>query len=127
MRKIKVFALPSHVTKERNTGVDFARVVQPMKALNGYKDKDVEFEVYIYDIFRDENLNWMKVAEEYDMIFFNYTAHAWAFAAMGVMAKKYGRPMIMDMDDNLWSIMPDNPAYSVYHPGSEHLRNLKGI
>lgn len=125
MKKIRVFALPSHQTKERTSGVDFARVIQPMLALNGYKDEEVEFEVTLFNI--EEKTDWLHVAQNYDIIFFNYLQNPWGFAAMGAMARKHGVKLIMDLDDSLWNIKSDNPAASVFAKGSDNIRNFTAI
>lgn len=125
MRTIKIFALPSHQTKERTSGVDFARIIQPMKALNGYTDEDTKFEVDIYNI--DDSTDWLHVAKNYDLIYFNYLNSPWGFAAMGAMARRHGVPMVMDLDDNLWSLRSDNAAQTVYYKGSDALRNFTAI
>jgi len=127
MKKARIFVLPSHQTKERTSGVDFARVIQPMQLLNGWKNEEVEIETYVYDAIKDEKLDWLKVVSDYDMIYFNYTANPWAFAAMGAMARKLNKPMIMDFDDNLWNVQSDNPAFDVYKKGSDGLRNFTAI
>lgn len=127
MKTLKIFCLPSHATKERVSGVDFARIIQPMEHLHGWKNDEVEFEIYIYDAVKDERLDWLTVVNNYDIIYFNYTANPWAFAAMGAMARKLGKPIIMDMDDNLWGIGNDNPAYNVYRPGSDGIKNFTAI
>lgn len=127
MKTVKIFCLPSHATAERTSGVDYARIISPMKHLNGWKDKEVKFETYIYDVIKDKNLDWLKVVSEYDMIYFNYTANPWAFAAMGAMARKMGKPMIMDFDDNLWNVQADNPAHDVYKKDSDGIKNFTAI
>lgn len=33
--------------------------------------------------------------------------------------------LVLDLDDNYFAIEPDNPAYSVWHPGSEAVRGLR--
>lgn len=127
MKTIKVFALPSHQQKDRTSGVDFARVIQPMAHLNGWQNDEYKIETYIYDPIRDERLDWIKVCTDFDVLFFNYTANPWAFAAMGAMARKMNRIMVMDIDDNIWSIVEDNPAYEVYKKGSDGIRNFTAI
>lgn len=127
MKKIKLFCFPSHGTEERTSGVDFARIIQPMKHLNGWSNKEYKIETYIFDPIKDKGLDWIKVVTDFDAIYFNYTANPWAFAAMGAMARKTGKPLIMDMDDNLWGVAPDNPAYNVYKKGSEGLANFTAI
>lgn len=125
MKKIKIFALPSHQTPDRTSGVDFARIIQPAKYLNGYTDEDVEFEVRQFDI--DEKTDWMEICKDYDIIFFNYLNSPWGFAAMGAMARKFGTKIVMDLDDNLWAIRTDNPAHAAYHKGSDALRDFGSI
>lgn len=127
MKKIKIFCLPSHGTPERVSGVDFARIIQPAKHLNGWTNGEVEIETYIYDPVKDKKLDWIKVCTDYDLIYFNYTANPWAFAAMGSIARKVGVPLVMDFDDNLFNVQPDNPAYSIYKKGEKGIKNFTAI
>lgn len=128
MKKYKIFALPSHQEKERTHGVDFARIIQPMKHLNGYKDSESEFETTMFDIGEKEGkTDWLYVAQNYDAIYLNYINNPWGYAAMGAMARKHGVKMILDLDDALWKIKPDNPAYSVYEKGTEAIKNFTAI
>jgi len=118
---IKIFAFPTHGTTERTSGVDFARIIQPMQHLGKHKD----FKVHVFS--PEEKTNWIDVAKEYDAIYFNYLNNAWGFAAMGAMARKHGVKLIMDVDDALWEILPDNPAHEVYKEGTEAIRNFTAI
>lgn len=129
MKTIKIYAVPSHATKERMSGVDMVRVVQPTKYLNKFRLGDTEFETKIYDPKTDEGkADWRVIAKEYDIIFLNYTVGAWGFAAMGAMARKYGKPIILDVDDNLWNIQPDNPSFPAFEANNrEALRNFTSI
>lgn len=111
MKTIKIFGLPSHQTEERTSGVDFARVIQPMKHLNGYVYKGYKFKVDLYDIFKQKETNWQDVSEKYDAVFMNYTAIDWAYAAMGAFVHGKGKKIIFDLDDALWHINPDNIAH----------------
>lgn len=126
-KKIKIFCFPAHMTKERTSGVDYARIIQPMKALNGYKDEEVEFQVDIFDVMEEETTEWDKVAEKYDIIYLNYINNPWAFAAMGAMARKNGVKIVLDLDDALFNIRSDNPAHNVYKKGSDAIRNFIAI
>src|SRR3989337_1503306 len=72
-------------------------------------------------------MDWLRVAQEYDIIFLNYTANPWGFATMGAMARHFNKPLVLDLDDSLWDIMPDNPAYNVYKKGSEGIANFTAI
>lgn len=127
MKKVKVFALPSHQSKERTSGVDWARIIQPMKALNGYRDNEVEFKVDLFDIHEKEATDWLKVTQEYDLIYFNYINDPWGYAAMGAMARKNNVKMVLDLDDSLWDLKSDNAAYAIYKPGSQAIKNFTRI
>jgi len=124
---IKIFAVPSHAAKERVSGVDFARVIQPVSHLDGYKDKDVEFKVQIYDAKLNETMNWLEVTAENDILFLNYTTNPWSFAIMGCLARKHKRKIVLDLDDALWDCLPDNTAYEVFKEGSEGIKNFTSI
>lgn len=118
---MKIFCLPSHQEKEKTHGVDFARIINPMTHLNGYKG----IEATIFDIRK--KTDWLSVSENYDVIYFNYLNNPWGYAAMGAMARSHGVKMIMDIDDDIWGIHEDNPAYQVYKKGSDAIRNFTAI
>jgi glycosyltransferase involved in cell wall biosynthesis len=113
--------------KKVTSGVDFARIIQPMKALNGYKDDEVEFDVTVWDVEKQLKLEWMEVAKDYDVIFFNYIASPENYAMMGMMARKFGRKLVCDVDDALWKILPDNPAYNMFKKGSQQIAIISRI
>jgi len=119
VKEIKIFALPSHQTKERTSGVDFARIIQPMNYLNGYCDGEVKFKVDIYDIFAKKQPNWIDISKSYDLVFFNYTPLDWAFAHMGAPIRAEGKKLIMDIDDAIWYVRRDNPTYEAYHKNND--------
>lgn len=124
---MKIFAFPSHGDLERVSGVDFVRVIQPAEKLHGYK----ETEVMVYDPKIDEKhtnpVEWMDVMENHDIMYFNYLNNPWAFAVMGMMARKNGVKIVMDIDDSLWNIHSDNPAHEAYKASGQAIRNLTSI
>ncbi|OFW53975.1 MAG: hypothetical protein A2163_07845 [Actinobacteria bacterium RBG_13_35_12] len=120
-KPIKIFTFPSHITKQRTTGVDFARIIQPAK----YLAKHPDFLVTEFNI--NKKTDWLWVAKNVDIIFFNYLHNPWGYAAMGAMARKHGVKLVLDLDDSLWDIATDNPAYKVFHSGSEALMNFTCI
>lgn len=113
MKTIKVYAVGSHQTKERVSGVDFARVLQPMKFLDGYSDGKVKFKVDIFDIHKEEVKEdfWVKKAKEYDVIFYNYNVVAWAYAMMATPVHGMGKKIILDLDDAIWYVNEDNVVH----------------
>lgn len=114
-KTIRIYAVPSHQTKERTSGVDFARVIQPMKHLDGYNYKGYTFETEIFDIFKNPQDDWRVIADTFDLAFINYTVLDWGFAYMGSAIREKGKKMVMDIDDNIWHIRADNPTYKQFH------------
>lgn len=124
---IKIFAIEPHSNYQgdnpRMSGVDFVRIVQPMKYLN----KVDGFKVTLWNNKLKTDLNWDKVTKTHDIIFTSYNANAWAFAAMGMFARKNDCKIVMDVDDALWDILPDNSAYEDFKPGSEALHAVTSM
>ena len=123
---IKIFGLPSHATKVRTAGVDFARIIQPLKALGQVKG----FETFVYDPNKEmhnDPVEWLPVAKKYDIVYLNYIVNPWGYAAMGAMVRGQGKKIVLDLDDSLWDIRPDNPAADAYKKGGEEINNLTCI
>lgn len=114
----KILALPSHTFKDRVSGVDMVRITQPMRALDGYKDSEVEFQVKVFDHAKDGSFDWRDVFQKYDIVYFNYTTNDIGYAIMGTLAQKYNRKLVVDIDDALWVIKKDNAAYETFRKGS---------
>lgn len=127
MKTIRVFAVPSHLQEGRTGGVDFFRVIQPMKQLDGFEYNGYKFKVDVFDLTLDKHKTLFNAVRDHDILFLNYTTNDWGFAAMGAFARKLGKPIIMDVDDSLWDIMPDNPVFDVYKKGSQGVFNFTAI
>ena len=127
MKTYKIFALPAHSFSDRTSGVDYLRVISPMKHLDGYEKDGIRYEVKVYDPAKDGSFDWIQVFQQYDAVFFNYTTNAVGFAVMGCLAQKYGKKLICDLDDDLFNILPDNPAKEVFGTGKEGLTTVKAI
>ena len=104
-------------------GVDFVRVIQPIQQLN--KVGGVETEVY--NPREVDNALWSNITKEFDLIYFNYLTMDIGYAAMGMLARRNNCKLVMDIDDNLWSILPDNTAYKVLKKGSPGLHIITSI
>jgi len=111
MKTIKVFGFSSHQTKERTSGVDFVRIIQPLKFLNGYQDDEVKIEVEMHDIFAEPEKSWLEIAKEFDIVYMNYTVLDWNYAAMGCFVHGEGKKIIYDIDDAIWHLRKDNVTY----------------
>jgi glycosyltransferase involved in cell wall biosynthesis len=98
-----------------------------MTHLNGYKDNDVEFKVNVYDPRKNESFDWRDVFNEHDIVYFNYTTNDIGYAIMGLMAQKYGKLLICDMDDDIFNILIDNPVYKVFEKDSKNRQTVQSI
>lgn len=115
---IRCFGLPSHTFVDRVSGVDYVRIIQPLKYLDGYKDEDSEFEVTVYDHAKNKSFDWRDVFKNFDVIYFNYTTNDVGYAIMGTLAQQFNRKLICDADDDIFNLKNDNPAYEAFKAGS---------
>lgn len=119
MKKIKVFCFPTHMTKDVTPGVDYVRMILPMRELQ----KDPRFEVTIFDNTLPSKelskFDWREVAQEYDILYINYLTLPFDFALIGMLFRKYRKKIVFDIDDLIWDIQEDNSSYGTYAPGSE--------
>jgi glycosyltransferase involved in cell wall biosynthesis len=120
---ISIYGFPAHTTKERTSGVDFARIIQPVNHLG----KVEGFEIELFNPLETKSSLWSEVTQKFDVIYFNYLTMDWGYAPMGMMARKNHCKLVMDIDDNLWNIKEDNSAYSVLKRGSPGLFTITQI
>ncbi len=120
--------MPCHAQPGKVSGVDFVRVIQPISHLQGFTTGDYTFEVDVWDIAEKRHLAWDEVGEKYDIIYFNYISSPESYAVMACLTReKYGRKLVCDVDDALWHILPDNPAYEVFKRGSEQINIISRV
>jgi len=129
MKPIRIFAFPSHATKTRTSGVDFLRIIQPIEQL--IKAYPKEFTAEVYNPFTKEELLKPRfaidIAKKFDIIYMNYIVNDWGYANIAAIAKKFGVKVVLDVDDSLNHILPDNPAYNVYKRGGDGIRIVNAI
>ena len=102
-RPIRILGCQTHFKtngdKVVTSGVDFARIVQPLAELS----KDPDFEVKIVqDPFKGNNETWDSLTKYYDMIYSSYIDSPEGYINMMVHAKRNGCKVIIDLDDDLW-------------------------
>jgi len=119
MKKIRILAIETHFKtngdKVVTSGVDFARIVQPLQELS----KNPDFEVKIVkDPFKDNNETWESLTKYYDIIYSSYIDSPEGYINMKVNADKNNCKVVIDLDDDLWEIPKASPVYETYHIGS---------
>ena len=112
----------SEERKKNNSygGVSYYRLVKPME----YLKKWYECEYLGADI---QKLAEGKTTEQfydylamkYDMIITKQIDNPQAIAALSFFCKMRGVPLIMDLDDNLYEVREDQPAYEHYKKGEQ--------
>ena len=124
---VKIYSVPSHQTETRTSGVDYARIFQPLKYLNGYK----EFTATIFDIHKYTKMTipqrkkyWIDNGNNFDIFFLNYTVLDWGYAIMATSFAQNNKPIVFDIDDSIWDIRPDNPTYYDYNANNQKFKHV---
>lgn len=127
-RKIRCLFLETHMKISKDnvsttSGVDYYRTILP--GLHLPKD---EFEVEIrQDPFTKDQKNWDEITKYWDIILTSYIDTPWGYVSMGFNGEKNNCKIVIDLDDNVWQLTPDNPVFKNYHKGTEPLANLTSI
>jgi glycosyltransferase involved in cell wall biosynthesis len=120
MAKIKVLALETHYGSkgmERTHGVDFARIVNPMRALAKHPDFEVSIRKDPTEGYDQQS--WKDLTEYFDVIYTSYIDSAPGYIHLGFWSRQSKKPYISDLDDNLWEVPKASPVYQHYHYGTE--------
>lgn len=104
-------------------GVGYYRIVKPYQEL-AKKYKDVVVDIYnkeLSDLARGKSpeLFWEEFVTKYDIIITKAIDNGKAAAALKFFCDRLGKKLVIDLDDNYFEVMPDQPAYKYYYPGSE--------
>jgi glycosyltransferase involved in cell wall biosynthesis len=122
-KTIKVLGIETLLKKKKDqksgkiislhSGVDFVRLVQPIKELNnveGFKT-DVIWE-YPLDLSR---LDWWEdKIKLYDIIYFTYLDNPLFYSTLKMMSMKHGARCVVDLDDNIWGVSKSHYLYEQY-------------
>lgn len=68
----------------------------------------------------------VKVPDDVDVVVLQRVTHRYLAQAVSVLRAE-GRTVVVDVDDDLSTIHPDNPAWRALHPGKLHGRVGKGV
>lgn len=128
-KKIRILGLETHQRKLKNgnwstSGVDFARIINPLVHLANHPDFHVEIRK---EPFTDTETNWQEVTSSWDIIWTSYIDQPVGYVQMAFWAEKNGCEIVADIDDNVFELDRANPVYEAYHPGSEKLHILACI
>jgi len=127
-KKIKILGVETHYQTpdgtERLSAVDWYRVVNPLQTIAKYNDDiEVDFVKKIVKESGEEAYSYMKIGQEYDIIWTSYIDTPKAYSWIKAVCDQYNMAHVMDIDDNIFEIDVMNPASLKYQPGSEMLQN----
>lgn len=101
-------------------GVSYYRVIKPAQAL-----QKLGWDVTIVGADLTEKYGttpeqiWPSVFSEFDAVVVKQMDNPAAASPMFFFAERYDVPIILDLDDDYFSVKPDQPAWEVYKPGSQ--------
>lgn len=101
-------------------GVGYYRMVKPCEALKKLGWETVHMGRTLAEKYGSspEKL-WPAVFSEFDAVVVKQTDNAQAAGPFFYFAERYNTPIIMDFDDDYFSVKPDQPAWDQFHPGSQ--------
>lgn len=102
----------------RYTGVGYYRVIKPAQYLKKYYDVDIIGKDFI-ELGKNTEERYTNLFKKYDMIITKAVDSPQACSALLFFAKKYNKPLILDLDDNYFTVRPDQPGFKWYHKGSQ--------
>lgn len=120
---MKILAVGSHVLKNPNqqSQVDWWRVGRPMYELAKHTGWQIDHEpAYIPGFSKYENLDQFTEEEmqkafdkmsQYDIVFSSYHPDPTAYSLLKVLRDKHNVQFVMDCDDDMFAINPDNPFW----------------
>lgn len=128
-KMIKLLVLETHYKTLKSgqvttSGVDYARLVLPATHLAKLPGFKVEIRK---NPFTDKEKTWDDVTKAWDIIWTSYIDKPMGYVQMAFHAEKNDCKLVIDLDDNVWELPPENPVYKSYHPGSESLGVLSKI
>lgn len=101
-------------------GVSYYRIMKPAREL-----QKLGFDVTIVGKDLTERFGqtpeqiWPTVFSEFDAVIVKQMDNPQAASPLFYFAERYGKPVIIDLDDNYFAVKPDQPAWEQYHPGSQ--------
>ncbi len=122
---MKILMIWTGNSNEELGGVGKYRVVAPARWLKklGY-DIDVVsgFEIskkFREGVYENELMDvYMSIMRKYDIIWMKHTDNEAAISALFAFKEKFGKKIIWDFDDDLFSVRESQPAWEQYKPGS---------
>lgn len=106
-------------------GIGYYRMVKPSEQIKGHAVKLIGKELGNYGKTNGET--WENVFKECDIFWTHYFKEEANAAALFYTAKKLGKKVIIDLDDNFWDVPESNLLYDTYKKGKSARAYLSSI
>jgi len=97
------------------------RLIYPMRFLSEYYD----IRYYGSDFVPKDGISTEEFYEnlfnDYDLVISKVTDNPQAAAMLRFFATRNNVPLVVDIDDNIWELKPDQPGYKAYEKGGQTL------
>lgn len=107
--------------KKRESAIDFWRVFSPLQELKKHVDWQIDYQPTFLpgseEYSSPEDFDEVSLEQaaarlgQYDIIFSSYQPNPFVFSLLQSVKKRYGTKYILDDDDDVFSIEPDNPFW----------------
>ena len=119
---MKIYGQVAHFKMRKGkqifSGVDYARMVNPLKAL---AKKYPEYEVEISSEVQGKYKNWNEITKKFDIILSSYIDNDIEYVKLRVSANNNNCKYILDIDDDIWDVSKNHPNYKDYDPDSRSM------
>lgn len=110
----------------RTSGVDFYRLIQPMKALRDNTGWEIELRKDPFDGYPEKN--WREIARNFDIIYTGYNMDKpEGYIELLFACLKEGTKLVVDVDDNIFEVQDDNPVYPRFKVGAKEGTVIRSI
>lgn len=118
MKILTAYADWSHTPKRKELnaygGIGYYRQIKPWGEVKGHDIKIVGKELTTYGDSLESQ--WDNIFKEFDVFSTSYFSDDRSGAAIFYHAKKHGKKVIIDIDDNYLDVSPGNPVYDKFKP-----------
>lgn len=113
--------------KKQNTygGIGYYRIIKPSEQIKGHEVTVLGKEITLYG--KDLESQWDEIFTKFDVFWTSYFSHAETAAAIFFHAKKHGKKVIIDIDDNYLDVPESNHLYEKFKPGKKERAILSTI
>jgi glycosyltransferase involved in cell wall biosynthesis len=108
----------AHTKNKKYSGVGYYRMIQPARFLKDNFEITV-FNQNLQELGENNEKMFSKLFEDYDMVVTKAVDNPHACSALGFFSDYYKKPLIIDLDDNYFTVRPDQAGYKYYYPGSQ--------